>query len=419
MSGIVAIEDFYHPDTDGGVYQYAWHRAQDSGADVIEFSRQPLYTFTAPLIVTKRPWIRGIESSLTTVPVSQIRFVNCPGVHVVFPGNPEHPDAVNGTVAISNLMFFRQGGPTQALDHHGIIVDRRVWMQRVGIHGFPGYGVISDTGHTRIPPTGANCSWFYDVEVVSAGRSGWLFRGSDSNWNRIFGCHADTCGLRRLSGDNHGFYEDSLIGNTYWGCHSDLGGANPGGRTYYSVRPSNASRFEACYSEGPNVEVTGSSWCSGVMPAAPGVRLNGILHGAPQVISDYTQRTLGAQGVQSRYARYGTDEVWHIWSVKDPVGLKLIYSDFHKGWLTLHSGSTLLSGWGVTGAEHPRGKGLTYAPRGLLVGDVRVSGGVSPPTVQPAPPDAIWKRNDVFFGDGAMWRCDNVAVDGQLTWIQI
>jgi hypothetical protein len=236
--------------------------------------------------------------------------------------------------------------------------------------------------------------------------------------------------MRRIVGDNHGFYEDALIGNVYVGCHSDLGAANPGGRTYYSVRASNSSSFHGCYAEGATVEITGSSQVhGGTMAPAPGIRLNGILHAQPMVLSDYSQRTYGPAGVQARYGRYNTDEVSHWTSTNDPVGVKWQWSDFHKAWITLHSGATGLVGLGVTGATHPRGKGLSVAPRGFLVGTGRHGGGLAPPAIQPAPPDAAWKPGDIFWNSSTVlvdgkqqaasperWRCMVADPDGTITW---
>jgi hypothetical protein len=102
----------------------------------------------------------------------------------------------------------------------------------------------------------ANSSLFQNCVSVRAPEYGFLFEGSDANACSIIGCTA-------IDMADIGFYEASMLGNTYLGCCADPGGGLSGVlatavSAYRCVNPAdNRSLFAGCYAEGG---FTGDTW---------------------------------------------------------------------------------------------------------------------------------------------------------------
>lgn len=174
----------------------------------------------------------------------------------------------NGTT-LENLRIQSRGGTSTAA--HGVQIGTRMYMKNVLIEDFPGNGLMAwcDTVGAGAPDglnsdtlTHSNCnnSNFFQSEFVTNKQWGVYMKDNDSNASEFYSCNFQ-------GNDSGDIYEDSFLGNSYYGGHITSDNGQKGGdcddpyvagdevvaNEYCSVfgdSSSNRSMFYGMYTEG-------------------------------------------------------------------------------------------------------------------------------------------------------------------------
>lgn len=411
----VAIED-YAREEDNDDIAFAFARAQDAVGDdgVIEMTRQRQYLLKSPLVIKTRVSLRGVSGRNAG---TLIKSSGDATIMIPHPSDPAYSDVIPGWCSLENFTLLGTGS-TKQINKNGITINKAVDMYKVHIESWPGHGIeISQ----------ANVCTFDRVRTYMSGLSGWWFHGADSNQSELRSCFADLGGRRpdaEALDDNHGFWDDSFLGNQYYACHSDMGGNNPTGRSYKAVKASSSANFFGCYSEGNKCEIIAPNYAYGghMGPHPLGRGVAGFIRSTSGIIAtDLELVTHGSESVSARLGRRNTDEVMHFYD-QDGYGYKLQRLSKGAGkhlWNMLYRGISGYTAFGLTKTSHSRGAGHLDVPRGVISMGVRQGAGTSSPPTQNKAAD-VWAVGDIFWNRTSsgptLWRCTAVSADGTLTW---
>jgi hypothetical protein len=157
---------------------------------------------------------------------------------------------------IQDIAILHDGTRATGLDY-GIWTSGRLFATNVRLMDF-GFKVRAGApflGGSFVAGNANNCL-FQNCVSIRAPEYAFLFEGSDANACTIIGCTA-------IDMADVGFYEASMLGNTYIGCNSDAGGGLTGSlptavSAYLCANPvDNRSLFSGCYAESG---FTGDTW---------------------------------------------------------------------------------------------------------------------------------------------------------------
>lgn len=149
------------------------------------------------------------------------------GIHVWGDTTTARANA-SGTV-LKNLRLHSLGGTDQ--EAHGIRQGTRMEVYNVVIQAFPGNGLMAwcDINGTQdemngLALTHSNCnnSTWYNTEFVVNKHWGVYMKGGDSNGTEFFGCNFQ-------GNDSGDIYEESFLGNSYYGYHVTSDNSQQGG----------------------------------------------------------------------------------------------------------------------------------------------------------------------------------------------
>lgn len=129
-----------------------------------------------------------------------------------------------------------KGGTDAAL--HGVLVNSPVYFSEIDIHGFPIDGFRVEAATERLKGN-ANGSSFTNCSALGNGGHGFS----------LYGDNANACvfvGSRAFNNQGSGFYDASLLGNTYIAAEVDN---NKGGGYTSDASLPNTSVFIGCYAE--------------------------------------------------------------------------------------------------------------------------------------------------------------------------
>lgn len=129
-----------------------------------------------------------------------------------------------------------KGGGSDAL--HGVLVNSPVYLAEIDVHGFPHDGFRIEAATKRLKGN-ANGSSFTDCSALGNGGHGFA----------LYGDNANACvfiGARAFDNKGAGFYDASLLGNTYIAAEVDN---NKGGGYTSDESLPNTSVFVGCYAE--------------------------------------------------------------------------------------------------------------------------------------------------------------------------
>jgi hypothetical protein len=170
--------------------------------------------------------------------------------------NAKYWEYANGELpSLRHLTVYSLGGTGS--DKHGIEARCPHVVSDVTIYGFPGDGhrAIGDLGGSTDPYGNTSISQIYNVSARSCGYNGFSNFGRDSNIITYLGCNSSTNGA-------WGIKDESLLGNTYVGCHlagnnrllrasanASVGAVQCEGTVARSV-------FYGCYVEGGNGSIS-------------------------------------------------------------------------------------------------------------------------------------------------------------------
>ncbi len=123
---------------------------------------------------------------------------------------------------------------------HGCLISAPVYLSEVNAQGFPGNGFHVEAGSAQIKGN-ANGTSLINCAAQANRKSGFYFLGNDANACLLMGS-------RSFDNFDHGFHDESFLGNTYVSCEVD--GNQKSGYTSLRTTP-NRSVFVGCYAE-PN-----------------------------------------------------------------------------------------------------------------------------------------------------------------------
>lgn len=157
---------------------------------------------------------------------TKLKFpANTTGVTVI--ASATGPNQNGAGASIIEGTFFEGGGGTLG-SAHGLDMQARVKLRDVVFSGFSGNGVniVADMANRK----NANC-WLIDsASLLSNGMHGLYLQGGDTNAGHASGIDASYNG-------GFGILDESFLGNTYIGCHTDVNGKKSmvhyGGNRYY------------------------------------------------------------------------------------------------------------------------------------------------------------------------------------------
>jgi hypothetical protein len=151
---------------------------------------------------------------------SRMRFHGCSGIHVgVFPAGSIHV----GSAYMEGLSIEYVGSNTSG-NFNGVTLNQTSALTRCSIHKFPGHGlhVEGTLGATDGVTPAGNVSMTYVTmcTVFQCGLSGVWIKGKDAQVMILENVNSFDNGKRGILTDGYGFYDASMLGNTYTACHT-------------------------------------------------------------------------------------------------------------------------------------------------------------------------------------------------------
>lgn len=129
-----------------------------------------------------------------------------------------------GSSVIQHLKIRSKGNLTFNTAAHGIDLKQIATVRSVSVIGFGGNGINADSTTGGSP----NTFLIEDCSLIGNGCHGVYTNGGDANAGLISRCSA-------LYNGRYGFCDESFLGNTYIGCHSDANGLRLSGNTTTQV----------------------------------------------------------------------------------------------------------------------------------------------------------------------------------------
>ena len=178
---------------------------------------------------------------------SRMRFHGCSGIHVgVFPAGSIHVGS-----AYMEGLSIEYVGSNESGNFHGVRLNQTSALTRCSIHNFPGHGLhVEGTVKTTGDAYG-NVSMTYVTmcTVFGCGLSGVWIKGKDAQVMILENVNSFANGVKKIDNDGYGFYDASMLGNTYTACHTRNNYmAGYKGDEYVQGSP-NRSTYINCYTE--------------------------------------------------------------------------------------------------------------------------------------------------------------------------
>ncbi len=362
----------------------------------IHFSGRAAYHAWSPFIANHPVEMAGVCTP-HRAGATRLVFHGCAGIEVKrFPVAPT--TLTVGGLHLEGLAVEYVGPNTEAVDRHGINLERVSSLRRFVVRGFPGHGVHIVANALAAPENGnASMATLEMGTVRDCGLSGVFISGGDANVCVVRGVNSMVNGRRRVDDDGFGFYDASKLGNRYESCHTRNNHIAGYRATGNGGAPSRA-RFDDCYTEhsaeyvvahdqeGPalldgNAMVITAMGEGSLVDAKGGASVlytaqNRFVakkvfeiagaNGASSIFGDATARADGDVSAARQfglfeskaYGAYGA-LLSRLFFVHDPLTKVFGFK--------LHSPAAQPSALGVTDGKHAR-PGLAVAPRGILVG---------------------------------------------------
>lgn len=364
----------------------------------IIFDGRPAYHFYSTLVVNHPVELVGIGVPYRSGSV-RLLFHGCDGIHIRrFPaGN----SSINlGSAFIEGLSIEYVGSNTENQEYNGITVHRSSMMSRLSIRNFPAHGIHIQGTQQDVSIDNANVSFsqLRDSTVFYNGKSGVWIQGKDAQVCQIENVNSFSNGKREIDGDCYGFFDASMLGNTYTACHTRNNFISGYCASNYAPGAPARCMFVNCYTEhspqpvpaaqqeGPallnaNCLVITSNGDGNLADAIGGASIMNTTLGRLQfkdvievlgkngistITGDGTVKTVGdtSPRVINKYrdTSYGTSDAESdvLYFVKDP-------NPFSRTWGFKTVTTTSVAALGITDRKHLR-PGKAIAPRGILIG---------------------------------------------------
>ena len=281
-----------------------------------------------------------------------------------------------------------------------------------------GFRIVADTNSAI--SSNANIGLINYCTVQNCGGNGWYFRGDDGNtWTTTL-CSA-------LSNTQCGFADDSFLGNTFVGTHTD---GNLFG-CYYGGQNTAASCFLGVYAESNQVAFNcGSSGIviGGLLGSGFKYYSNScIILGTPANHSSpiaFQGNQLGTGGLVTLNFGSLTAPSVLSWSIAgDPSILSMFFNGSATNglWTCSALNSDSYEAYGITGYVNNEGVAMLKAKRGIMLGPdqaswesgPRITSASAAPTVADASAGAVnfWRMGDVIINTNP------VGANGILEWV--
>jgi hypothetical protein len=269
----------------------------------------------------------------------------------------------------------------------------------------------------------ANGTTFSRCFSQNSGGHAFHFLGDDANACLVERCFVD------LS-TRSGFYDDSLIGQTYIACE-----VQRNGEAGYYTNPAKpiASSYLGCYSEtAPHFDIGPLCQCWGAQGvfkpnrAAGGVMMRGLPMGAAystQAIriaeTDDIAQSLGAEPSPGQAIHWG--ETGIDWRSHVGEGLFRLASDYSDDYVTLVVNDTIVMQFPMRATTGNLTLGRGWLENGLLIGGSGKAGfvgaGGAAPTTGTFAKGAIWLHDAPAAGGNWGWVCVTGGTPG--TWKEL
>lgn len=199
------------------------------------------YRLTRPLRFTKPLILKGGTKEDTSLVFDRGSYamLGDQRAAILFPHMDDARNAGEHGAQRSVLTGFSvhwKGGTSDGL--HGMLVNAPVYLTEIDIHGFPLDGFRIEAATERLKGN-ANGSSFTNCSAMGNGGHGFS----------LYGDNANACvfiGARAFDNQGAGFYDASLLGNTYIAAEVDN---NKGGGYTSDASLPNTSVFVGCYAE--------------------------------------------------------------------------------------------------------------------------------------------------------------------------
>ncbi|MFN3675813.1 MAG: hypothetical protein ACK4TC_07510 [Sphingomonas pseudosanguinis] len=292
----------------------------------------------------------------------------------------------------------------------GIVISAPAYLYEMRAAGWSsdGFAVMAGSGS---PINGiANGSVLANCMAQYNGGSGFYLSGDDAN-----ACLINRCG----SGDNGawGFFDDSLLGNTYVACEADNNGI--GGYLATSSKP-NASAYLGCYSEtpthfkvGPLSQIWGAQGLFKPSRAAGGVLIRGLPGGTVLstksiriAATDDIAEAMGGSDAPGPAAEIG--DGGFNWRARAGEGLTRLAADYSPDYVTLVSAGEIFAQYPNKATIGNIRPGTAWHERGIVVGGAGRSGIVGAGATTPTGGN---------YAAGAIWLNDAPAPGAPVGWV--
>lgn len=315
-------------------------------------------------------------------------------------GRPTNPDG--------SPLVFNSGA-------HGVLMEETSDLAGVYVYGFEGDGIHIEAS---VPAHNAN-QWSITGGSAAVNKGYGLYvRGSDSNAGVAIRFSSVLNGIAN-------YHDNSFLGNTYLGCHSDVTKASyeSGWEMVAGVRTENRNNhntFIGCYEEdGETADLgSGTIWIGGMgqsLTTGNGSVLrvdgNGFQspHFAAATVPGIPQARLGGLG--------GGTTIMEWWTPKSktPIYVYPSTATARAGAIDItHALNSSRISLSVSTSSSAEGAGFAYAPDGIRMGANTVVGMGAIPTT------GAWKRGDLVLNTNAAsnapwgWSCTVAGTPG--TW---
>lgn len=329
----VSVTDYYS-DGDAGDYYHAFTRAYDAlppegGKIIFPATDTNIFPMSATLNIRKMVHISGqvAQSGTTYVHGTRLEFpagvsglifnaYNTSMYGLITPNQALFPGAYASI--LENVQVHGNGGSTA----DGVVMRAGIELRNSSVRGFSRYGVriyASEAGGTDSTTGNAN-GWKLDTCLIrNNGGDGVYVDGNDANVGVAIRVSSDSNG-------GWGFYDNSLIGNTYIGCDTSSNALGP----MWSDRASSRVTLIGFWEDGGGLSTLGQNVmafggnCGNPSPASKcfemtyGVALhapfkhlnkNGAVHVGAQIGVDGTSLAAMAFGATTESS---TNDAWKL-----------------------------------------------------------------------------------------------------------
>jgi hypothetical protein len=363
----------------------------------ITLTSRVAYHFYSTLVVNHPVEIVGIGVPYRSGSTRML-FHSCSGIHVA--RFPDEDSSIHLGSAYLQGLSIEYVGSNMSGAEHGVIFNRTSAITRCSIRNFPGHGLhVQATIQPGALGTNASMSHVFMCTVFDCGRSGVWIQGKDAQVMHLENTNSFSNGRQKIDNDGYGFYDASMLGNTYTACHTRNNYIAGYKADNYAPGAPNRSTYINCYTEhgpepkpehtlegpallGANALVITSNGDGNLADAVGGASVISTTQGKLQfkdvvevlgkngvstVTGDATSTVTPNDGVvrvQSRIqsTAYGTANVDSeiLFQVHDPNPIVRAW-----GIKSLSPNTPIL--FGLTDRKHLR-PSLPIAPRGLLIG---------------------------------------------------